>query len=124
MTGSRTNDVATKMTFGHLHASFVTLVLKKIRIATRLIAALPPLAAAYGMRSLSNIVDFAGILGFIIMFVTPAALYYKSSVACEQWWGSSGAVTVYFTRGVSTKGDGVVIVVVVVVVVAVAVVVG
>jgi amino acid permease len=97
---------------------------KLIRVATRLIAALPPLAAAYGMRSLSNIVDFAGILGFIIMFVTPAALYYKSSVACEQWWGSSGAVTVYFTRGVSTKGDGVVIVVVVVVVVVVVAVVG
>jgi hypothetical protein len=78
---------------------------KLIRVATRLVAALPPLAAAYGMRSLSRIVDFAGILGFIIMFVAPAALYYKSSVACEAWWGSSGAVTVYFTRGVSTKGD-------------------
>ena len=78
---------------------------KNIRIVTRLVAALPPLAAAYGMRSLSKIVDFAGILGFIIMFVTPAALYYKSMVACEQWWGASGAVTVYFTRGVSTKGD-------------------
>ncbi len=78
---------------------------KLVRVATRLAAALPPLAAAYGMRSLSKIVDFAGILGFIIMFVAPAALYYKSCVACEAWWGSSGAVTVYFTRGVSTKGN-------------------
>jgi hypothetical protein len=78
---------------------------KLIRTCTRLAAALPPLAAAYGMRSLSKIVDFAGILGFIIMFVTPAALYYKSSVACEAWWGTSGAVTVYFTRGVSSQGN-------------------
>jgi amino acid permease len=98
---------------------------KLIRTATRLAAALPPLAAAYAMRSLSNIVDFAGILGFIIMFVTPAALYYKSSTACEAWWGNTGAVTVYSTRGVSTKGDGcdAMVVMVMVVVVAAAVVV-
>ena len=77
----------------------------KIRIATRLVSSIPPLTAAYGMRSLSKIVDFAGILGFIIMFVVPGALYYKSSVACEAWWGQRGAATVYFTRGFSSKGD-------------------
>jgi hypothetical protein len=78
-----------------LQSGFFNSQTKKVKIACRLIAAIPPFAAAIGLRTLGTIVSFAGMLGFFIAFIIPAGLQLRSRQLCRQKWGDKAVDTPY-----------------------------
>eukprot|EP01112_Ceratiomyxa_fruticulosa_P012439 TRINITY_DN3442_c0_g3_i3.p1 TRINITY_DN3442_c0_g3~~TRINITY_DN3442_c0_g3_i3.p1 ORF type:complete len:517 (+),score=62.66 TRINITY_DN3442_c0_g3_i3:76-1626(+) len=66
-----------------------------LKVLSRLIATIPPIIMGMFFRHLSTIISIVGLFGFLIGFLVPAFLQYKSVRECERIWGKGNAVTPY-----------------------------
>ena len=72
--------------------------MKKIKIAFRLLAVVPPLIGAAVVSNLDKIMAMAGLIGFGIAFFVPALLALAARRRCIQLFGQKFADTPYRGR--------------------------
>eukprot|EP00128_Syssomonas_multiformis_P015509 Colp12_sorted_trinity150504_noHs@28947 len=68
---------------------------RRVRIILRLLASVPPIALAAGLKSLEIIFSIAGLFGFILEIVLPCLLYLSSKRYMEREYGEKGSMTPY-----------------------------
>lgn len=59
-----------------------------IRLALRLLGALVPIATAFGIANLIQVLNYAGLIGFAVCFGFPPALQLRSIYVCKRKFAS------------------------------------
>eukprot|EP00743_Colponemidia_sp_Colp-15_P002228 GILK01002414.1.p1 GENE.GILK01002414.1~~GILK01002414.1.p1 ORF type:complete len:492 (+),score=56.59 GILK01002414.1:106-1581(+) len=63
---------------------------RKVKILFRLLAAVPPIIGGLFVKDLAVIIDWTGLVGLFICFVSPAALLFFAVKATRARWGEAG----------------------------------